>query len=348
MAQLRGLLQELRPRMPESLVAGHGWRRLLQRVGDLPAAAASACGFEMKLGDPEPAADFSVAVTPGPVAGHYAAEGLGAAPGSMEGWLGRHLSDKSGPDGWIDWMLLAYDIMDVPMGRQAAPRVYLKAMLAPQAVGGFVTPELLAATLARIAGREDHTQESRALTRTLDALPSDAEPVFAAATPERGPGSIRLVIGKVPVPEVGPFLDRLEWPGSASPVLRFLSGIEGVADRFMIAFDVTADGALPRLGLEMYPTGAGRADYRALLTTWLTTTRANWRSLTERLIEMELCLPAKADGLLSWPKYETVFGREEVFRLHMGINHVKIVIGGERLQAKAYAGLKFAPLDSQP
>ena len=347
MTQLRGLLQELRQRMPESLVAGRGWRRLLQRVGGLPAAAASACGFEMKLGDPEPAADFSVAVTPGPVARHYA-EGRGSAPASAEGWLGRHLADKSGPDGWIDWILLAYDIMDIPEGRQAAPRVYLQPALAPQAVGDAVTPELLAATLARIAGRDEHTRERRALTRTLDALPSGAELVFAAATPEHRLGSIRLVVAEVPAPEVVRFLDRLEWPGSAPAVLRFLSGIADVADRFMMAFDVTADGALPRLGLEMYPTRAGGADYRSLLTTWLTTTRADWRSLTDRLVDMELCLPAKADGLLSWPKHNNVIGREGVFRLHMGINHVKIVIGGERPRAKAYAGLKFAPLDSQP
>ncbi len=113
---------------------------------------------------------------------------------------------------------------------------------------------------------------------------------------------IFTTVAEIPVPHLGPFLNRLEWPGPVPTVLGFLSGMHDVSDRFMMAFDVTEDGALLRLGLEMYPTSADGADYRALLSTWLTTTKTHWRGLTDRLADMELCLPAKAEGLLSWPK----------------------------------------------
>ena len=48
MTQLRDLLEALRPQIPDSLLAGRGWDRLLLRVGDFPAAvAANLCIFQL-------------------------------------------------------------------------------------------------------------------------------------------------------------------------------------------------------------------------------------------------------------------------------------------------------------
>ncbi len=367
MTKLRDLLQGLRPRIPVTLIAGPGWDLVLQRVGDLPAsAAASLCGFELKLDEPEASADFSVAVTPGPVARYCIADSRGAAANSWKTWLGGYLAGWSEPD---DWLMLAYDIVDIREGRQAAPAVYLRCgATLPSGRAGF-EPDRLADTLGGLLGRCGDNLAHRALVRAFAALPAAAAVVFAAAAPERTPRSIRLVVAEVPAPRLGPFLDRLDWPGSIPTVLRLLSGMQDVADRFMVAFDVTATGTLPRLGFEMYPSRSGTkdrqvasaqtpsrqsgarsadgGDFRALLSSWLTTTRSDWDSLAGRLVDMELCLPAKADGLLSWPKHRNVYGRDEVFVLHMGINHVKIVIEKERLRAKAYAGLKCFPLPAR-
>ena len=180
MKRLRDVFLGLRPRIPLSLIAGRGWDRLLDRVGELPAAAtASACGFELRLGDREPAADFSVAVTPGPVAQYFVANGEGAAPASAEGWLSRHLSDSSGPDNWIEHVLLAYDIIDAPSERQAAPAVCLP-IPAEQPGRLPLPPDLLASALRRAAGWSHDDHERRALTRAFEALPSGATVVFAA------------------------------------------------------------------------------------------------------------------------------------------------------------------------
>ena len=185
------------------------------------------------------------------------------------------------------------------------------------------------------------------MIRAFGTLPSTAVTVFAAVAPERAPRFVRLVVADVASTQVEGFLDRLEWPGSIPAVLRLLSEMRDVSESFMMAFDVTEDGTLPRLGFEMYPTTSAGVGYQALLLAWLTTTRADWRRLIDRLVEMDLCLPEKVEGLLSWPKCHNVYGKDGAYRLNMGINHVKMVVDGERLQAKAYAGLKCYPLDSR-
>ena len=349
MRSLRDSLLGLRARFPESLLAGRGWDRLLDRIGVLPAAAAGACGFEMRLGDPEPAVDFSVAVTPGPVARHYVVDGAGAAPASPEAWLSGHLSGTLGLDDWSDWMVLAYDIVADPRGAgHRTPAVYLSPASIRPSLDTAFAQNLLAGALGRAAGRRNHDHERRALARALEALPSQASVVFAAVAPDRTPRCVRLVVTDVLAPRLGLFLNRLQWTGSVATVLRFLSGVKDVSTRFMIAFDVTPEGVLPRLGLEIYPTCSNRDDYHALLATWLTTTTSDWRGLVDRLVDMGLCLPMKAAGLLSWPKRHNIYGQDGIFRLHMGINHVKITISGESLGAKAYAGLRFLPLEPPP
>ncbi|MDE0702579.1 MAG: hypothetical protein OXH59_02535 [Rhodospirillaceae bacterium] len=346
MRRLRDTLPELRAWIPESLLAGEGWDRLLHRIGDLPAAAsANACGFEMRLGEPEPVADFSVSVEEGPVARHLADDGAEAPPCSPEAWLARHCAGTPGPDDWIDWMVLAYDIVAGGGVRRLAPAIYLSPASLRCSLGTLQCKVKLAGALGRAAGRNDFNQERRALTQTVEALPPGATIVFAAVAPDRKPRSIRLVVAGVTPPQLGPFLDRLEWKGSIPAMLRFLSGMNDVSTRFMLAIDVaSARGALAPLGMEMYPVRSNSVDDGALLSTWRTTTASDWRAMVNRLVTKGLCVPEKAAGLVAWPRHHNVYGAQGVFRLHMGINHVKVTFREERIEAKAYTGLKLSLL----
>ncbi len=346
MTQLRDLLEALQPRIPESLLAGRGRDRLLRRVGDFPAAvAANLCIFEVQLDDPEPAADFSLTVTSSQVPHRYLAGADEAAATSLKPSLDAWLASK--PESYR-WLMLEYDLIDIPEERKAAPAINLRsdASLAPD--GATFEPAHLAATLGHVLGRSDSRRERCALTRTLSrafaVLPSGAVVAFAAAFPERAPRSVRLVVAEVAAAQAGPFLDRLRWPGSIPTVLDVLSELHDVSNRFMMAFDVVPEGALPRLGFEIYPNDAGERDFRGLLSAWRTTRSSHWRGLINRLVEMGLCSQTKADGLLSWPKQCILYGANGTYELRMGINHIKIVVNAERLRAKAYAGLRCFPL----
>ncbi|MCY3879097.1 MAG: hypothetical protein OXF74_07955 [Rhodobacteraceae bacterium] len=278
MTQLRDLLEALRPQVPDSLLAGRGRDRLLLRVGDFPAAVAeNLCIFELKLDDPEPAADFSVTVTSSRVPHHYLAGTDEAAETSLKACLDAYLASKPEP---YRWLMLEYDLIDIPDERNAAPAINLRSDASLTPGGATFEPAHLAGTLCRVFGRSDARHEQRALSRTFAVLPSGAVVTFAAAFPERTPRSVRLVVAEVSATQLGPFLDRLRWPGSIPTVLHFLSGIYDVSNRFMMAFDVTPEGTLPRLGFEIYPTAAGDRDFRGLLSAWHTTRSFHWRGLT--------------------------------------------------------------------
>ncbi|MYB35271.1 MAG: hypothetical protein F4X92_09180 [Gammaproteobacteria bacterium] len=334
--KFRNLMGALQPRIPRSLLSGDGWERLLGRVGNLPESiAANLCGFELKLDDPAPAADFSVAVTPGPVARHFLSNS-NVATNSFEGWLATYLGNWSKPD---DWIMLAYDIIDVPEGQQVLPTVYLRNEVASMTDETALHLNQLSQTLGGILG-ETGNYEKRALARIFAALPPTAKVVFAAATPQRMPRSVRLVVSALAMPQLEQFLTRLEWPGSIPTIMHMLSEMRQVSERFMIACDVNEHGILPRLGFEMYPTTAPAINDYDLLSTWLTTKRTDWCRLIDHLVDMNLCLREKSEGLLSWPKSMNVYGKAGAYRLYMGINHVKLVLDGERLRAKAYVGMK--------
>ena len=342
MTQLRDLLEALRPQIPESLLAGRGRDRLLLRVGDFPAAvAANLCVFELRLDDPEPAADFSVTVTSSRVPHRYLAGTDGVSAASLKAWLDAYLASKPEP---YRWLMLEYDLIDIPEERKAAPAINLRSDASLTRGGATFEPARLAGTLSRVFGQSDARHEQRALSRAFAVLPSGAVVAFAAAFPERTPRSVRLVVAEVSAAQVGPFLDRLRWPGSISAVLHFLSGLHDVSNRFMMAFDVSSGGTLPRLGFEIYPTAVGDRDFRGLLSAWHTTRSCHWRGLMDWLVETGLCSQAKADGLLSWPKQCILYGANGPYGLRMGINHIKIVMDAEHLRAKAYAGLQCFPL----
>lgn len=344
MERFRDVLTGLRGQIPESLLAGPGWEHLLGRVGDLPAAAASSlCGFEFRLDEPAPAADFSGPASRGRVARHYIARGEAAATPSTEAWLAGRLRDPSATGRWLESVLLAYDIIGTTPERPAPPVVYLGMRFSPRRRGGVAAaPAEIAAAVAQASARDDAEPERRALTRALRCLPPDAKLAWVGATPGRAPRSVRLLAADIAPREIGPLLERLEWPGSIATVLRLLSDMSDLCGRFLLLVDVTEHGALPRIGLEMHVV-RDVANFRALFAAWLLSSKQDWRPVIERLADWRLCLPAKAEGLLDWPRLRTVFSADGALQLYMGINHVKLTVEADEVRAKAYGGLRLLP-----
>ncbi|MYD77817.1 MAG: hypothetical protein F4239_02560 [Gammaproteobacteria bacterium] len=345
MTQIGDLLSGLRSQFPDSLISGQGWERLIDQVGEIPFDEKLTCGFEMPLGDPDPVSDFSIVVAPGPTAQFFIHLGEQDEASSTETWLSRHLVERTGSDDWIDWILLAYDIIDTLPSERTVPAVHLNPGPSQRPEQSKSTLAILENSLSRIAGRSDDNFECQALSIAYAALPVAAAVVFVGVTSRYTTPSVRLVIAGIPMPSLKAYLECLNWMGSTEFLVEFLSSMKDVSDRYLLSIDLTDSGALPRLGLEMYPADLPRVDHRYLLTAWLNTTRGDWNRFVNHTVGLGLCLPAKGTGILSWPRSNKIFTNNRVYRLYMGINHVKFVVSGESIHAKAYAGLNFAPIE---
>ena len=133
----RGLLPELRPFIPRTLLDDEWLERLAARVGHLPGmATARMTALEVRLQAPSRAVDCSVAAGPGcPLLPCYVHRGAAAAPDSAAARLGRLLvrqsksqsAASSQPDDAkvLEGVLLEYDIVGVPPETHPEPGVFL-------------------------------------------------------------------------------------------------------------------------------------------------------------------------------------------------------------------------------
>ena len=103
---------------------------------------------------------------------------------------------------------------------------------------------------------------------------------------------------------------------------------ELIIPRPALSLDVNSLGVSPRLGLELFRP-----------VEWYRTDPSGWRSLIEYLNEKGWCLPAKAQALTEWPRIDTFFGRDGVYRVRQVINHVKLLVHNGNVSVKGYAAL---------
>ena len=326
----------------------------MDRVGDLPGwETAPNAGFEFRLGVSEAATDFGVAIIPGhPLLDYYICQGEATEPNSPLSALGRFLTRMAAtasepPVGdWFTSAMLEYDIAEPPSGARPDPGIFLRLNYgtgARRPAPSLPTPSEMTAQIADAVGWNSSEDERRAVEQVVAPLPANGEVAHIGAIPGRGVRAVRLIARNVEAEEVPPLLERLSWTGPVRKVMDSLESMRNVCPRSRLALDVTADGPVPRLGLEMFPPGE-----RSDMDNWLTTGRNNWRPIVERLKAKEWCLPNKGRRLLEFPGLDKIFDQRGVFILYRGLNHVKLTIEGESVQAKAYAGLRFFRLNPGP
>ena len=340
------VLLGLRDLIPLALLDGPAWDRLLDRTGDLPINVARFFGFEFRLGDPVPAADVIVRVPPrSPLAEHYIRQGEAAEPSSPAAALARYLTElRVGRSGNLFDLALEYDIAEVPQGHYPAPGVFLKLPSAAAAKGGG-QPDTMTAALAAAVGWTGDAGERQAVERVFYALPPGGRVGFLGALPGREVRAIRVMVEDIEESNVPAFLQRLDWRGPVNAVAALFSDLRDVVSLhdFQIAIDVTAQGVLPHIGLEMkcpFIDSGGRG-------AWTKTTRRDWLPFVTRLEEQGWCLPEKAHGLLSYLGKEIfVDGMGDIYLAYRGINHIKLSIRDGDVSAKAYAGLSLSRYES--
>ena len=341
----RDILPKLRGLIPHSLIDGQAWDRLLDRAGDLPAwLPGTYFGFEFRLGDPTPAADFFVRMLlSGPFVQEYVRRGEAAQPSSAEASLARFLVEANQANSRLadlfDTVGLECDIAEVPSDRRPAPGVFLK--LRP----GAKPPSIVADAIASVVGWHSGAGERHALERAFEALPAGGEVGFVGALPGRKTRAIRVIVRGIWEPDVPAFLSRLAWPGPVDRVGEVLADLRDVSPHFRVAFDVTARGVAPHLGLEMGAVEPKNQQVARL--EWLHTERRHWLPLVTRVAEKGWCLPAKARGLLDYLELQTSWDKTGMFQSYKGINHIKISIDAASVSAKGYVGMFFRQFDSR-
>jgi hypothetical protein len=355
-ASFADVLRGLRPLMPATLLDGEGWTRLFERTGELPASAAAFFGFEFRLGDPDPSADLCVPVASdvaaaaamqAPVARHFIRQARrGARLPPSRAALARCIAGFGRADSvlarWAHSVLLEYDVAALPAGSCSRPGIFFALRRKPgpsgQDVQGAARRDI-AGTLANACGRTADSAEQREIERAFDALPPGARINQAGAMPDRAGRAIRLVADGIAEAAVPAFLARLRWPGRVAAATGILACLRDVVSKVGLSFDVTARGPGPRLGLELYAkAGAG----------WQATTRGDWQPCVARLVEKDWCTASKARGLLAWPGHQKVYADNAVFLAHQGINHLKVTVAGDVVEAKGYVGMSFVPLRPLP
>ncbi len=197
------------------------------------------------------------------------------------------------------------------------------------------------AALTAAVGRTADEAEVAAVQSMVAALPPPGRLAWIGAMPGRAPRMVRMRIQGLGADRVADSLRQVGWPGSTGAVLAVL---DIMTDRFAglgVQLDVSAQGLLPRLGLEFFlPTkrqslgfGAGAATASGDL----------WRPLLTWLEDAGWSVPRKSRGLLAFPGREYAFG-DGIFEVRKEINHVKIAIEeGRACTAKAYGRMLFRP-----
>ncbi|MCY4592886.1 MAG: hypothetical protein OXE86_20495 [Alphaproteobacteria bacterium] len=351
--KFRDIVPELRPFVPRSLLDCQGWERLLDRVGGLPGwPTAASVGFEFRLvGDAR--ADLAVAVRrDSHLLDYYVDQGKGAGPDSaaaaLAGFFTRladtETSAESRHSDWFESAMLEYDVAGALPGQPADPGLFIRLVH-----GGpdwpakrLPAPGVLAAALASAVGWTEDESEVRAVERVFATLPPGGKVGQIGAMPGRELRAIRLIVDGVEAEEVPDCLGRLGWPGQAAKAMAVLADMRDITPQFRLSLDISVDGMSPRLGLELYPP----VDLEGK-DQWLTTGRSTWRPVVDRLEALRWCQPDKARGLLDFPGLDKLFDEKGVLLLYRGINHVKVTIEADDLQAKAYAGLRFFRLSKE-
>lgn len=358
----------MRPAFPTELFDGVYWERLLARAAEVPVAAIeNAFGFEIRLGRPEPASDFCIVVpADGEVRSHY----IGLARQEVTGEIEPACSAQSGVPG-LDARngagrrlardslaaclremeiagsfanefiangatMLEYDVLEPRPGSHPSPGVFwdIAGPVKPAQVGEIVRLLAMASGMpVRPASRDvpgggapPEVDWAAALRHVADAATPYGCISQVGTFVGRQRVGVRVNVGRLEHEALAPLLDAIGWPGpvTAATDAMAVCGLPGMA--LAAALDVGQGGVGPRLGLEL-----------ALPGGWAKSRWRHWNPFLDILVAKGWCRADKAAGLKRWCGLTTLYGRE-TYWIAKGMNHVKIGIQDDTVEAKAYLG----------
>jgi hypothetical protein len=360
---LEQLLRPLAPSMPAELISAESLAEIGAIARVLPNTVTSFFGFECRLGETAPRADFLLSVLPEPggaiLAGRSSLgdlpEGICRHPvwSRLRAFCSRWTTPGSPLHDRVENIWLEFDVEGSPLP-VPVPSVFFgpRGGIGPPLHDDSVLPSdeapyrwLTREGLASLLGRMVPSHLERGIFDCLDALPAGARVFQVGAMLARPSDAVRLCIAKVSRDQIGAYLHRVRWPGSADEIRSLLTFLGPFADFFVLDIDVE-EGVRPKIGLECYIYGFKQPAQEP-----------RWQDLLDALVEQGLCVPAKRDALLTWPGFERADAAPDLWpgnlllasrllgprvssALSRTLHHVKISHEpGRPLEAKAYLGI---------
>ena len=335
--------------IPDAVLCDRGRGRVLRWASRFPTfALESTFGFESRLDDEAAECDLFLSVQPGSrFSRHLVRCGARAQATAEARGLGRLLAEVAEPRSflaqWFRTVILEYDL--VGSGAPEPPGVFIEGHGSVFDLGG--RPErpghgrgiacnhgVMTSAICWAVGRPADDAELQGMGRVYGALPRGATTEHLGVLPGREPRAVRLVL-KMPKTEVAPFLERVEWTGSMAQLERavhWLDRWQSGATTLAVACDVSPEGISSRLAFELF-----------IRDRWHRGRPRFWAPMIGHFVENGWCTRAKATGLLSWPEGDHLLTETGVYRLLTGINHLKLVLHGDGIAAKAYMGAFLLP-----
>jgi hypothetical protein len=353
---LRDSLELVLPALPAELVSAEVIPWLRAVAGVLPPVHRA--GFECRLAENEHEVDLQQGIFAGDGEPARLARFLAHAGPVNDAWSGvQQIAERwSAPDdslhGAIDELWLELDAAPGDAGAVVALSDARPSVFAVLERAGPDSLPIARELVQMLVGGEESAALDGALTRCSLACPESAWVSHVGVMLGRSLPAMRVHVSGLPVREFTGYLIRIGWAGEAEEVASFTQALLDYGDWAVVCLDILVD-QIVRVGVECFIAEKRGLDPR-------------WRPLLERLTELGLSSPDKADALLRWPATLTPLdspGRwpedliaqsltepeDTLGAFDRRLSHVKLTfVPGQPVTAKAYFGYGHIWKRAQP
>jgi hypothetical protein len=341
-------VQVINPGLPSTLISTEYSAQVEAIAQYLPGGMTAFFGFECRLDDAVPGADFLLAVTATEggrdiLAGASPNAGL---PGMLQAqpiWrrLINFCQDWANPDSplhaHIHNLWLEFDIVN-QQPDITAPNCFFGLCLR----AGDANRWVVDTAIPLLHGASMPSDLAQNVRTCLEALPERAYVFQIGLMLARQVEAVRLCVRDIAPAQIVAYLSHLGWPGKLDSLAALLADLSRRVDRIDLDLDV-GPTVLPKIGLECYFNNQVQPQ-----------AEPRWRSFLEFLEAKGLCCPAKREGLLAYPGYIREKADQAGWPAHLlttarflgnryesiffkGLHHIKVVYQPEYLlEAKAY------------
>lgn len=349
-------LRPLGSQMPPQLISPAAFENIQRTAQVIPGALAmSLFGFECQLANEEPVADFQLSAD----AAFNARRSLSNAISSGNMLLRNHpvwqrIYDFVGI--WSDQNSLLHQYihniwLEFDMGSASTevpvPSLFfgLRNSNTPGYEGGLdpaKLPEVCLKALTLLKGNLLPASTARKLASAIDALPPGGNIGFVGSMLARNVNAYRLIVQGLDPQGISLYLKEIGWPGPFPEMEEALAATSRFSDYLWLNVDI-GDRTYPKIGWECYYNRRAQP-----------VDDSRWIDFLDYLVENNLCVPSKREGLLAYPRsidandagslwpeslrlLAKVLGPRALNKCGAALHHVKINFQADKpLEAKAY------------